>query len=286
MSTNRQRAVTVATGVTTIAATVGGSVVGLATPAQALTAPVLNTKTCAAPNVATYNAAALAAYKKSPAWVKMNKATALALKKYKAAKTAAAKKVTKAAWLKAKAKQATALAAWTKLNTYSTFAGVATPAAVGIPVSSQPTHPGNWQWGTYTTRVLIKGGALRAVCTSVNEANAGNDQVPRQLASAQDKLDSASLYQGADKPMSTPVPGTLPVLWFAATVGAPKTAAASAAHVTKCATDNWNTVSAICPKAGLSDPVSGLTGATYTVNGFKQSLQKALTTAKANKKIG
>jgi hypothetical protein len=288
MSTNRQRAVTVATGVTTIAATVGGSVVGLATPAQALTAPTLNTTTCVAPNVATYNAAALAAYKKSAAYTKFDKPVVAAKLKLKKAKTPAAKKAAALALKKAVAaaakNKAKALAAWTKLNTYSTYAGVATPP----PVASDSTHPGTWNWGVYTTRILVKGGKLVKVCTAVNESAAGPVGVA-DTRTPQQKIDdlktSQDTYQGINKPMSQTIPGTLPVLWFATTFAPSTSLAAVTAHVNKCATDAYTVTSAVCPKGGLTDPVTHLTGATYTVNGYQQSLQKALTVARANHKI-
>lgn len=280
MSTTTRRAVTVATGLTTLASGVGAGLVGLAVPASAATAPTLNQTTCAVPNVATYNAAVVAAYKKSKGFVKLHAATVAARKKLAAARTPAAKALWRKTVAKSLAKENAALAAFTRLNTYAVFTGSATPAPVAIDT---PEHPGSWSWGTYTTRVLTKGGKVVKACSSVDESAAGNGTV---AATEQDKATSRDLYQGIDKPMTLDIPGTLPVLWYAA-AAAPSTSAASVmAHVQKCVADEYTVVSAVCPKGGLAQSVGGLTGATYTVNGFEQSLQKALTSAKAAKKLG
>jgi hypothetical protein len=111
---------------------------------------------------------------------------------------------------------------------------------------------------------------------------------------AQQKIDdlntSKETYQGIAHPVTpldpNDIPGTLPVLWSAALAVPSTSVAAVTAHVNKCVTDVYTLRTAVCIDGGLAQTVGGLTGATYTVNGFKASIQKALTTAKVAKKIG
>jgi hypothetical protein len=259
---------------------------GFAAPALAATAPACDaTKTDAAVRASlnTTNAAALKAYLKSKpylalhtntlktkaAWVKAKgKAKAAALKKYKAAQV----------------KEAAAIAAFKKANNYSTFSGTYTPPM--IATADQVTYPGNWNWGTYTTRVLIKGGVLQKVCVNVDQTNDGNDGNPPVVATAQNKLDSQNLYQGINSPMSADVPGNLPIMMFATTVKPAKTRAAIEANVNSCIHAGYTAISVACPKGGLNNSVTNLTGATYTVQGYTTTLHAALTAAKAAKSIG
>jgi hypothetical protein len=260
---------------------------GFAAPALAATAPACDaTKTDAAVRATLNgtNAAALKGYLKSKpylslhantlktktAWTKAKgKAKTAALKKYKAAL----------------AKENAAIAAFKKANNYATFSGKATPARIATTVAD--THPGLWDWGTYTTRVLVKGGVVVNVCTNVDQTNDGNDGNPPVVASAQDKLDSQSLYQGIDKPFATnDIPGNLPVMWYATLVKPAKTQAAIEANVNKCIHAGYTVLSVACPKGGLNNDVTNLTGATYTVQGYTTTLHAALTAAKAAKTIG
>jgi hypothetical protein len=283
----RNRSVAVAAGVGAVVSSVGTTMLGFAAPALAVTAPACDaTKTDAAVRASlnTTNAAALKAYLKSKpylalhtntlktkaAWVKAKgKAKVAALKKYKAAQV----------------KEAAAIAAFKKANNYSTFSGTATPARIATTVPD--THPGLWDWGTYTTRVLVKGGVVVNVCTNVDQTNDGNDANPPVMATAQDKLDSQNLYQGIDKPFATnDIPGNLPVMWYATLVKPAKTQAAIEANVNTCIHAGYTVLSAACPKGGLNNDVTNLTGATYTVQGYTTTLHAALTAAKAAKSIG
>jgi hypothetical protein len=282
----RNRSLAVAAGVGAVVSSVGTTMLGFAAPAIAVAAPACDaTKTDAAVRATlnSTNAAALKAYLKSKpylalhtntlktkaAWVKAKgKAKAAALKKYKAAQV----------------KEAAAIAAFKKANNYSTFSATATPARI---VTSVPdTHPGLWDWGTYTTRILVKGGAVVNVCTNVDQTNDGNDANPPVMATAQDKLDSQNLYQGINSPMTADIPGTLPVMWFATLVKPAKTAAGIEANVNGCVHQNFDVISVACPKGGLNNSMTNLTGATYTVEGYTTTLHASLVAAKAAKVIG
>lgn len=230
--------------------------------------------------LSVYNNAKLAAYLKSPAAKKLAADVAAKTKAYKAAKTKTAKAKAKKALDLAKNKQATAIAAFKKSNFYYSYSGTATPQAV-----TRQNADGLWSWGVYTTRVMVNKQALTAVCTFVDETNAGNDL--GQAATEQDKLDSHSLYQGPDKGMDEMIPGQLPVLWHATLAKPAKDASAVLANVTQCITQDWSDTSEPCIKGGLADLelLGGMTGATYTVNGYKSSLQGALNLAVTAKQL-
>jgi hypothetical protein len=283
----RNRSLAVAAGVGAVVSSVGTTMLGFAAPALAATAPACDaTKSDAAVRATlnTTNAAALKAYLKSKpylalhantlktktAWVKAKgKAKTAALKKYKAAQV----------------KEAAAIAAFKKANNYTTYSGTATPPPIATTVPD--THPGLWNWGTYTTRILVKGGAVVNVCTNVDQTADGNDAMPQQVATAQDKLDSQNLYQGINAPFATSdVPGTLPVMWYATLVKPAKTRAAIEANVNGCIHQDFTVNSTACPKGGLNNNVTNLTGATYTVEGYTTTLHAALTAAKSAKSIG
>jgi len=275
MKSTTKKSVSVAAGVAAVATSVTGSVVGLAGAAEAgtIAAPVLNPATCAVPSVVAKNAQLIAGYKAGKTYKALAAATA-------AAKTAwTKKKGTKAAYTKALGKQNAALAAFTRLNTYAVFSGVADQSTIASVTRNVNSVDEPWKFGTYTTRVLVKGIKVAGVCTAVNETVAGKVGVFGGLSTA-DATTSEELYQGRTKPMTEAVPGQLPTLWCAAAYGSPGSKAVAYAHVVKCVTEDFNTISAICPKGGLAMAPGGLTGATYTVNGFEQSLQKALTAAK------
>jgi len=273
MKSTTKKSVSVASGVAAVATSVTGSVVGLAGAAEAVPAPVLSPTTCTLPSVAAKNAQLVAAYKAG----KTYKALVTATGKAKTAWTT--HKGTKAAYTKALGKQNAALAAFTRLNTYAVYTGVADQGTIASVTRNVNSVDEQWKFGSYTTRVLVQGIKVSAVCTSVNEAGAGKVGVFGGL-SVGDATTSRDLYQGIDKPMSEAVPGQLPTLWFAAAFGHSGSKAGVTAHVVKCVTDDYNTISTVCPKGGLAIAPGGLTGATYTVNGFEQSLQKALTAAK------
>jgi hypothetical protein len=291
-TTPTRRAVTVATGITAVTASLGGTLVALAGPADAavLRAPALNQQDCqgiSKKTLATYTAVQVAGYKKSKSYLKLAAKTAATYKVYKKNK----KNVkAKRAYAAATAAQAAALKANTRLATYLLVSGgPVQPTAVTASLRT-----GNWTWGTYTTRLLFKGTVSKkgtlgykvaGVCSYVDETNAGNDETPRVVATDEDKVTSRDTYQGLNKPMSLDVPGTLPILYYATTAAVPTTAAITAA-VTKCSTDSYTVVSVACPKGGLVVDMSGATGSSYTVQGYQQSLQLALTAAKSAKIIG
>ena len=281
MNIIRNRAVTVAAGLGAVASSVGVSVIGLAGPASAaVAAPICNatqTDKAAVATVNAYNGAVLASYKKSPGFVKIHAKTTALYKAYAKAK-GKAKIAAKKKYLAQVGVEGKAIAAFVRANYYQTYSGTKTPAAV-----TATDRVGLWHWGVYTTRIFTKGGAVVNTCTYVDETNAGNDQ--GTAATADDKATSADLYQGANKPMSLDIPGQLPVLWFATTVSPAKSAAAVNTRVATCATQHWDVITTACPKGGLSDPTSGLTGASYTVSGYEASLQAALAGAVKAKSV-
>lgn len=256
---------------------------GTAALGAAATPPACDaTKSDSAMNssLATYNGAKLAAYLKSPAAVKLAKDVAAKNKAYKAAKAKNAKAKAKKALDDAKRKQAAAIEAFKKSNFFYSFSASATPAPV-----SRLNSDGLWSWGVYTTRVMVNKRALTAVCTSVDESEAGNNL--GQSATEEDKGVSPDSYQGPDKGMSETIPGQLPVLWYATLAKPARDASAVLANVTQCITQDWGVTTAPCIKGGLADLslLGGLTGATYTVNGYKSSLQGALDLAVAAEQL-
>lgn len=227
-----------------------------------------------------YNDAKLAGYLKSPAAVKLAKDVAAKTKAYKAAKTKSAKAKAKQALDLAKKKQATAIAAFKKSNFYYSYSGSATPAPV-----TRSNADGLWSWGVYTTRVMVNKRSLTAVCTYVDETDAGSDL--GVAATEQDKLDSHHLYQGPDAGMDQQIPGQLPVLWYATLAQPAKDASAIIGNVDQCIAQDWGVTTAPCIKGGLADLeiLGGMTGATYTVTGYRGSLQAALDRAVAAAQI-
>ena len=285
MSIRRNRGLAAAAGVGAVVSSVGTTMLGLTAPAIAVTTTPTCDATATDANVTaalgTTNVALQAAYLKSKPYLALHAATLKAKVAYtkgkKAQKPLLLKKY-KAAF----AREIAGILAFRKVAYYSSFSGMATPPRIATNVPT--THPGLWDWGTYTTRVLIRGGAVVDVCTFVDQTNDGNDQ--GTAASAQDKLDSASLYQGADKPMSLAIPGQLPVMWYATLAKPAKVQTAIEANVSQCVTQSYMVNTAPCIKGGLTDPTTHLTGATYTVQGYETSLHAALTNAKAAKAIG
>jgi hypothetical protein len=277
----------IAAGVGAVVSSVGTTMLGLAAPAiGATTAPVCDaskTDAVVRAGLKSTNAKALAAYLKSKpylalhtstlksktAWTKAKgKAKVAALKKYKAAQV----------------KEAAAIAAFKKANTYNSFSGKNTPTPIN---TTSPDHPGVWNWGDYYTRVIVKGGAVTDVCTFIDQTNDGSVTAGTP-ASDVDKTTSRDTYQGINAPFATsPIPGTLPVLWNATLAKPTKTQAAVEAHVNQCIHQSYTVLTAPCTKGGLVvDAMTGLTGATYTVQGYADSLHAALTAAKAAKSIG
>lgn len=227
-----------------------------------------------------YNDSKLAAYLKSPAAVKLAKDVAAKTKAYKAAKSKTAKAKAKKALDASKKKQATAIAAFKKTNFYYSYSGSATPNAV-----ARDGMEGMWSWGVYTTRVVVNKQSLTAVCTYVDETNAGNDL--GTAATEEDKATSHKTFQGPDAGMDQAIPGQLPVLWYATLAKPAKDASAIIGNVSQCIAQDWGVTTEPCIKGGLADNaiLGGMTGATYTVNGYRSSLQAALDKAVAAAQI-
>jgi hypothetical protein len=283
MKLSNNRTTAIMTGSGALVSMVGATLVGFAPAASAATLanPTCNaSKSVTAVNaeLGAWNAKTLATYKASKPYKALHATTLLKAKAYAKAK-GKAKVAAKKAYLAALAKENLAVAAFRKANSYTSYTGTNKPAAV-----SASARAGLWNWGTYTTRVLVKNGSVLQVCTYVDESAAANDL--GTLATAEDKATSADLYQGASKGMDQAIPGQLPTLWYATLVKPAHTQVAIEANVTTCATQSYDVTTTACPKGGLSDPTTHLTGATYTVAGYKGSLHAALVSAKASKTIG
>lgn len=272
---NRKK-ITVVTGIATTLTTLSASTAGLMSPANAATAPACDATLSDAAVTATLdasNAALLANYKKTPAFKKLVAATAAKSAALKKAKTAKAKTAAKKAVAAAKAKETAGITAFRKASFVYSTSGQNTPAGVAAL-----DRLGVWNWGTYTTRAIFQGGKMINVCTMVDESAAGNDL--GTAATEEDIATSASLYQGMAAGMDQDIPGAIPLLQYAALATPAVSQTAIVNNVQQCIVQDYLTTTAPCIKGGLALEVGGLTGATYTVNGFKGSLQAALTSAK------
>lgn len=228
-----------------------------------------------ATRITTYNNAVLATYTTSPAAVKLTKDVAAKTKLWKAAKNAKAKAAAKKALDASKKKQATALAAFKKTAFYYSYAGSVTPEGIAAP-----NRDGLWNWGTYTTRIVVNKKALTAVCTLVDESAAGNNL--GATATEEDKQTSLDLYQMPTVGMDQEFPGTLPIMWYATLAKPASDAATISGNVDQCIVQLSTVTTAPCIKGGLAfADMGGLTGATYTVGGYSGSLQAALSAAVA-----
>lgn len=268
MITRRQRVTALVTGTTAITASLGTALIGLAPAADAAALSSCSTSSAAASDasvnaqLARDNAAALAAYKKTAGYKGIhakNLAAAAALAAAKRQhKPAATIKVLTAKAKAASQADANAIANFKKTHDVTSFSASVTPHAV----AGDGTHPGNWNWGVYTTRIYVKNKAVVAggVCTSINESNAHNDAVPPVTASAEDLTQSADLYQAA----------VLPTLKSAALHGPAMNKAAILARVH----------TEIVTTLGAADNLGTNSGASYSVQGFYDSLQAALVKAK------
>ncbi|MEI6374294.1 MAG: hypothetical protein WCP26_11000 [Actinomycetes bacterium] len=173
MTTRRHRLLALATGATAATASVGASLIGFAATANAVPNLTACSTTSAAASDATVtaqlngaNAAKLVAYKKTAKYKALHAATV--------AKTAAWKKKKNATTLAAKKKsiaaEAAAIAAYKKANYTTSFSYSYQPS--GIDPTGSAALPGAWQWGKYTTRIYVKAGKVVAggVCNAVNES--------------------------------------------------------------------------------------------------------------------
>lgn len=274
---NNRKKITVVTGLATTLTTLTASTAGLVSPANAATLPVCDatlTDAAVTASLNASNASLLANYKKSAPFKKLVAATASKNAALKKAKTAKAKAAAKKALAAAKAKETAGMTAFRKANFVYSTSGQHTPAGV-----SANERPGVWTWGTYTTRGIFRGGKLVNVCTFVDESAAGNDQ--GAVVTEEDIATSASLYQGMAAGMDQDIPGAIPLLQYAALAAPAVSQTSILNNVSQCIVQDYMTTTAPCIKGGLALEVGGLTGATYTVNGFKGSLQAALTSAKS-----
>ena len=279
---NNKKVVTVITGVGTLTTSFASNILlgGVAGAATSPTCDATASSSQVSAKVASANAGLSAAFLTS-AGKTLHANTVKKESAYKKAK-GSAKAAALKAWNTAKATEAAALASFKKLNAYSIFTSAAT-LGTAIPETSggTPAHEGLWQWGLYKTQIVVKGGKLVDACTSIDESHAGNGVV---LATDSDRNQSVT-FQGISQTWDTPYPGNLPVLWHAAMYTPASTASRISSNVQTCITQDWNTVVAPCIKGGIKNPISGTTGATYTVETFKLSLADALTKATTAKAL-
>ena len=279
MSTRSQRTLAVVTGAGAATASLGASLVGLAAPAGAV--PVPDYTTCNANSVvandgtvnaalAKKNAAPLAAYKRTATYKKIAANTAAksaALVKAKKTKNKVKIAAATKAYNAALAAQNSALANYT----ISSSSGVSVPDA---SPSGSLTFQGDWTWGKYTTRVYVKGGKMLSVCNNVNEnVNAKNTLgVTAHSVDPTDawKTTSYDSYQsGAIPPMLDAALGK---------VGSYKGPATKGKILPRVHT----LIVAPTGFSGASSPLGAGSGATYSVQGFYNSLQAALIKSKLN----
>ena len=276
---NKQKVVTAVTGVGTLATSFATNLLS-GGPALAASTPACNasaTSAQSAAKVASANAGLSAAFLASS-----GKALHADTVKKQAA-YAKAKGAAKVAALKAlnaaKAKEATALASYKKLNSFAIFTSSAT---TGDPVT-RSARDGVWTWGDYTTQIVIKGGKMISICAKVDETNAGND-LGEKITSG-DAETSKNTYQGIGVWNGADIPGYLEVLFHAAVFSPATSATKISQNVQTCISQDYETLTPLCSKGGLAFPGSLLTGATYTVETFKKSLANVLSKAKTAKAI-
>ncbi len=273
MTTRRHRVLALATGATAATASVGASLIGLTATANA----VPNLRTCSTTSAAASdatvtaqlngaNAALLVAYKKTAKYKALHAVTVAktaAWKKKKNATTLAAKK-------KAEKAEATAIAAFKKANYTSSFSGSTVPGA--IDGTTSVNFPGAWQWGKYTTRVYVKAGKVVAngVCVAVDEnVNVGNGtpDVASILTAHPDWVTTSQNLQDivlSNKPVSADGHGMVET---AGKLGGTK------------AQINARLNTEVITNFGATLPLGTGTGSSYSIQGFYQSLQAALTAA-------
>lgn len=258
--------VTAVTGVSTLATGIASNVFagGLANAASVPTCDASATSSQVSTKVSSANSGITSAFLASTGKA-LHADTVKKDTAYKKAKGAAKASALKALNV-AKAKEAAALSAYKKLNSYSIFTSSPT-AGTALPRSGKD---GNWTWGDYTTQVVIKGGKLLKVCTSVDETNAGNNL--GEKATEADADISKNSYQGIGA-WNADAPGNLEILFHAAVYSPATSASKIAQNVQTCALQAWDNTSAPCVYGGIS-------GATYSADAFKKSLTSALAKAK------
>jgi hypothetical protein len=194
------------------------------------------------------------------------KAKTKSAKATKAKKVAAATKVLNTA----KANESKAL----KAVYVNSFSGVVVPAAVPATLVNGDA---NWTFGQYTTRVFVRNGAMIELCYSIDESNefAHSDLDPITYMTDEEKLESISGYQLADldgDDLNGVEIRVLPSLRAEALKGPAKSRSAITTNLINLLQANGLDAEAF--------DVGAMTGATYSIRGFHQSLQAALVAAK------
>jgi hypothetical protein len=267
-----------AVGLTALSATIVGSL----SPAQAVT-PTLptcdamktmtNTQIDAALKV--YNDSKTGVYHSSAAYKaakkKVTDATAAVAKakKIKNAKSrAAAVKTANAKLTSAKTALASAESKALAVVHVKRFSATVTPNMVDA-TAGDPTYSGKWNWGTYTSHVLVKNKVVQNICLVVDETGAKSetDVVPTSGDATKDLEVSVATYQ-------EPV---IPVLRTEALNGDLNDQSVILARVSaKVVSELFGDgATASTTRTGYTN-IGSMSGATYTVEGFYNSLQQAL----------
>ena len=231
--------------------------------------------TQAAAAIASYNAAQTNILKTKASYKKLEANVAKADKALKAAKKIKGAKGKKAVAAATKALNA-AKAARTKAQDavfIKLFSATVTPQPVSAGLFGAGDNKDNtklWNWGDYTARVMVKNKVAVDICVKVSE-DASNSKTTDNSdhATASDLNTSLTQYQ---EPY-------LPVLRTEALNGAKISKSAILARVaTKVTTDVDNFFGAEGPvvTAGGYVTIGANSGATYTIEGFYNSVQAAL----------
>lgn len=255
---NKTKKVTwIATGVATIAAnSLNPMLIGPASAAQVSLPTCDATQTDEAINglLATYNTAAINSYKggakyKQLAAAVKNAQKALKGKKGKA-KAAAEKNLAKAI-----AKRDKALADATTAATVTQFAATVT----GDPVLEATRNNDPYTWGDYTTRIFVKAGKVVDLCYAIDESDHSPEDQQTSLA------EYISLWP-LDDMASQLVPGN-----------SSKTAAQINASFAEQVNSYWFDMTA--EEYDWNTQMGAMSGATYTIKTFYDSIQAALVEA-------
>ena len=122
-----------------------------------------------------------------------------------------------------------------------------------------------WHWGTYTTRIQVRNKKVIDLCYLVDESAAANNATPSVAATPEDLATSLNTYQDSSESH------LLPTLRTESLKSPAKTAAGILANVDAFTATWFGSTAALDYGAG--------SGATYSLAGFKGSLQAALIAA-------
>ncbi len=248
---NKKKITWLATGVATIAANSVNPM--LLSPAQAATIPLpacdaTQTDQAIDSTLATYNTAAITTYKGGTAYKKLVTAVKNAQKAAKKAK-GKAKKAADKNLAKAIAKRDAALATATTAATVTQFKATVTGDFVD----------GDKTWGDYSTRIFVKQGKVVDLCYAIDES---------MISSEQDRIDSQDLYISVwplDDITSELVPGN-----------SSKTAAQINTSFADQVTTYVQSFGEDFTSWTWANDLGAMTGATYTVKTYYDSIQAAL----------